>query len=170
MYDCLEYNVLKAGVETGDTELRGNVGFGFMVSYLLKLKGIVFRLGSEVQPHTYLFRTTIKKSMKDVYESEASVSSSAPLNVVMEKAKARKRKQITRKNLPPLPAPTKESGSDSNEPQLKKAEKIPEPPFEPAVNVQVSTVEVVREIVDQLIERPAILPTEVPTTMVRPDD
>lgn len=54
IYDCLEYYVLKSGVEEGDTELRGNVGYGFMVSNLLKLNGIALKPGSEVNPHTYL--------------------------------------------------------------------------------------------------------------------
>lgn len=38
VYDFLEYFVLKAGVEVVGKELKANVGYGFMISYLLKLK------------------------------------------------------------------------------------------------------------------------------------
>lgn len=43
----------------------------------------------------------MKKSKKAAFVSEISISSSAPLNVVMEKAKAKKRK-VVKKAWPPL--------------------------------------------------------------------
>lgn len=58
IYDCLEYFVTKAGVEEGDKQLSVNVGYGFMLFYLLKLKGITLKLSSEVQLNTYLFKTS----------------------------------------------------------------------------------------------------------------
>lgn len=72
-----------------------------MVSYLLKLKRIELRPGSEIHPHTYLFRTSMKKSKKDKFESEVSISSSTTINVEMEKDEAKKRKLVNRKELPP---------------------------------------------------------------------
>lgn len=61
IFYCLEYFVTKAGVEVGDKELGVNVGHGFMISYMLKLKGIALKLGFEVHPNTYLFITSLKK-------------------------------------------------------------------------------------------------------------
>lgn len=47
----------------------------------------------------------------------------------MEKSKAKKRKIVKKKNLPPLiHVPIVEEGSDSNEPLAKKTKKAPEPP------------------------------------------
>lgn len=59
IYDCLEYFVLKVEVEVGDKELEGNVGYGFMLFYLLKLKGIMMKPGK-----TYLFKTRIPIYLK----------------------------------------------------------------------------------------------------------
>lgn len=67
VYDCLEFYVLKAGVEESDSELKGNVGYSFMIYYLLKLKGIFLKPGLEVHPHTYLFKTSIKKTQEECY-------------------------------------------------------------------------------------------------------
>lgn len=96
----------------------------------------------------------MKKSKKERSESEVPISSFATLNVVMEKAKANKKKLVKRKELPP-PVPITESGSDSNKPQLKRTKKVIEPPVEPILNVELLTVAVVRKDVDQPVERPA---------------
>lgn len=51
IFDCLEYFIVKVGVVESEKELRCNVGYGFMVSYLLKLKGISLKSGSKVHPN-----------------------------------------------------------------------------------------------------------------------
>lgn len=38
--DCLEYFVKKAAVNEGDREFEVIVGYGFMLSYFLSLKGV----------------------------------------------------------------------------------------------------------------------------------
>lgn len=95
--------------------------YGFMVAYLFKLKGLNLKTGSEIHPHTYLFRTSIKKSKKEKSD-EGSVSSSVPVTVIAEKAK-KKRKLVKMKDLPPLPVQLEELGSNSNEPLLKRLKK-----------------------------------------------
>lgn len=75
----------------------------------------------------------MKKSKKEKFDNEGSVSSSAPLFVVVEKAKKR-RTLVKKNNFPPLPAQyvqPEESGSDSNEPLLKRLRKqVSEPDVE----------------------------------------
>lgn len=52
IYGCLEYYGLKAAVKERDVELKVNVGYRFMLAYLLKLKGVSLKPGSEIHPHT----------------------------------------------------------------------------------------------------------------------
>lgn len=90
IYNRLEYYVVEVDVKEGDEELFVNVRYGFMIAYPLKLKRVSLKAGSKVHPHTYLFRTTIKKSKKgrkfETTATERSVSSNAPLSKVAEKA------------------------------------------------------------------------------------
>lgn len=74
----MEYFISKVGVKDGDKEFEVNVAYGFMLSYLLSLKGIPLGKGSEVHPNAYLFKPS-KKSKIVTAASETSVSSSAPL-------------------------------------------------------------------------------------------
>lgn len=141
IYNCLEYYVVKADVKEGDDELSVNVGYSFMIAYLLKLNGVNLKAGSEVYPHTYLFRTTIKKSNKgsksETTATEGSVSLNAPLSEVAEKAKRKRlrKKKFDSSVMPPLPAqPVEEFGLDCNEPLVKRPRK--EVVEEPAIIVQ----------------------------------
>lgn len=78
IYDCLEYFINKARVKDRDKELEVYVGYGFMLSYLLKLKGVPMGKGSEIHPNAYLFKPS-KKSKIAATASETSVSSSTQL-------------------------------------------------------------------------------------------
>lgn len=86
IYNCLEYFINKVGVKDGDKELEVYVGYGFMLSYLLKLKGVLIGKGSEVHPNAYLFKPS-KKSKVAATASETSVSSIAPLQALLEEKK-----------------------------------------------------------------------------------
>lgn len=112
---CVESNN-----EGGDIELNVNMGYGFMLAYILRLKGNKLKCGSEIHPHAYLFWTTMKKSKKESKsKTKGYLSSRAPLIVIVEKAKKR-RNLVKKKDLPPLLAQPEESGSNSNEPLLKR--------------------------------------------------
>lgn len=141
--------------------MRSNIGYGFLLSYLLKLKGITLKPGSKLHLHTYLFKTSMKKSKTTVSISETSLSSSAPFNVVMEKAKVKKRKAVRKMDLQPaVPVPFgEESDSGSNEPVVKntKTAELALSTVEPAIiETSFSPVGVVRpyatEIAEKLIE------------------
>lgn len=95
--------------------------------------------------------------------SETFVSSSALLNVVMEKAKSKKRKVVkkplSRSVLVPF---AKDSDSGSNEPQTKKTKNVEmEPVVEPAV-VDISSA--------PTVVRPEVKYAVVDQTVVRADE
>lgn len=84
IFECLEYYVNKVDVKEGDAEFEVKVGYGFMISHLLKLQGVPVGRGSEVHSNTYLFKPS-KKSKPSTTTSEASVSSSAPLQALLRR-------------------------------------------------------------------------------------
>lgn len=105
--DCLEYFVNKVAVNEDDRELAVNVGYGFMLSYLLSIKGVPLGKGLEVHPNAYLFKLS-KKSMSIVSMSETSKSSSTPLQTLLEK-KTKRRKSVKKPVVTtPIPVPFEE--------------------------------------------------------------
>lgn len=99
------------------------------------------------------------KSQPTVSISETSVSSSAPLNVLIEKKKAKRIKVVKKVLLPPVHVPFgDESDSGSNEPVAMRAKTAEVPPttVEPTLGDASSTpVDVVRLDVVESAERPA---------------
>lgn len=63
IYGCLVTFIQKVGVQ-GSGVIRTNVGYGFLISELLRVKGIKMSKGVEINPQTYLFRTTLKGTKK----------------------------------------------------------------------------------------------------------
>lgn len=55
-YECLKYYINKENVKEGDAELDVNVGYGFMVSHLLKLQGVSTGKVFKGHPSAYLFK------------------------------------------------------------------------------------------------------------------
>lgn len=55
VFECLEYYINKAAVTEGDKELEVNVGYGFMISHMLKLQDVPLGKGSEEHPNAYMF-------------------------------------------------------------------------------------------------------------------
>lgn len=114
------------------------------------------------------------------------MSSSTPLNVVVEKAKAKKRKIVRKKNMPPpIPVHIVEVyDSCSNEPLAKKTRKSAEPPVVEPIDAERSSASIVvkpdgvetaersAEVVNQPAERTieelsqqlVVLPAERPAT------
>lgn len=91
--------------------------------------------------------------------SEMSVSSSAPINVVMEKAKANKRKVVRKKDLPPpvLFPFGGESDSGSNESVAKKTKTVELAPSTTELafaDTSSALVGVVRPYATETAERP----------------
>lgn len=80
---------MKAYSKEGDTELNVNVGYGFMVFHLLVLQGVPIGKESEVHPNAYLFKPS-KKTKSSSTTSEASISSSASLQTLIEKKRKHK--------------------------------------------------------------------------------
>lgn len=77
--------------------LQANVGYGFMIAHLLKLKGIDMTKGSTINMQAYLFRTLIKVTKKKIVEkaaaTEGSESSNLPLTQVVAQEKCKRNKK-----------------------------------------------------------------------------
>lgn len=133
MFECLEYYVEKADVQEGDTELKVNMGYGFMISPLLVLQGVSTSKGSEVHPTAYLFKPSKKSKTSSAVASETSISSTAPLQSLIEKK--RKRKVIRKPTVSiPVPVPSGEH-SGSNEQQLKRTGQLMKQPPLPGLRL-----------------------------------
>lgn len=81
-------------------ELNANVGYGFLIVQLLKLKGIRMSIGNEVHMNTHLFQTKPKENKGEASTSiivqVISFSSSAPLTKLIAQAK---RKRVAPKKI-----------------------------------------------------------------------
>lgn len=121
--NCLEYFINKVVVSEGDRELAVNVGYVFMISYMLKLKGVPLIKGSEIHPNAYLFKPS-KKSKSFVSVSETSMSSRTPLQSLIEK---KKRRKTVKQNVAEIPIHVPfDEHFGSNEPPLKRTKKVDE--------------------------------------------
>lgn len=95
VFNYLGAFVLKA-ITLGSGVIQGNVGYGFLIAYLLKKKGVKMSEGVKIHSHTYMFKTLIKGTKKKVSNkaTEPSESSNAPLTKFLIKRKRVKKVKV----------------------------------------------------------------------------
>lgn len=81
IFECLGMYIFK-GQKKDSTILQDNVEYGFIVTHLLRLKGVKLSKGSEINMEAYLFGTLIKGTKKEIAKraaiAEGSESSNMP--------------------------------------------------------------------------------------------
>lgn len=87
--NSLDTFILKV-ITPGFKTINVNVRYGFLVTHLLRKKGIQMGKGTEIHSHASLFRTSIKgtkkkSSKKKSTNVEKSLSSNAPLTLIKRK-------------------------------------------------------------------------------------
>lgn len=108
------------GFKKGSKDLHANVGNGFMIAYLLGLKGVTLSEGSEINVQAFLFRTLIKGTKKKLTKKATTTKSSENSNIPLSQVVDKEKRKRTKKSK----AQVSEEGNNDDEPIIKKTKTI----------------------------------------------